>query len=64
MKNPFRTEAAAYRFLIGTVLYCAAIAIAAAAGGRWAGLAVFVVATVGVLVWFFRDTSRDKPPAG
>lgn len=64
MKNPFRTEAAAYRFLIGTVVYCAAIAIAAAAGGRWAGLAVFVVATVAVLVWFFRDTSREEPPAG
>ena len=64
MKNPFRSEAAAYRFLIGTVPTSRRSRLRAAAGGRWAGLAVFVVATVGVLVWFFRDPSRDQPPAG
>jgi len=61
MKNPFRTEAAAYRFLLGTVAYFGAIAIASTAGGRWVGVAVFVVATVVVLVWFFREPD-EKPP--
>ena len=39
MRNPFRSEAEAYRFLIGTVVYFAAIAIATALGGRWWGSA-------------------------
>ena len=55
MKNPFRSEAEAFRFLIGTVVYFAAIAIATALGGRWWGLGVFVVALgASALVWFFR----------
>ena len=45
MENPFRSEAAAYRFLILTVGYFGLIAIAALIN-RWAGLAVFVVLTV------------------
>lgn len=61
MRNPLRSEAAAYRFLLGTVAYFGAIVIASVAGGRWAGLGVFVVATVVVLVWFFRGP-RDRPP--
>ena len=35
MKNPFRSEAEAFRFVLGTAVYFAAIAIAAAAGGFW-----------------------------
>jgi Flp pilus assembly protein TadB len=54
LRNPLRSEAAAFRFLIGTGIYLALIAIAAALGGPWAGLAVFVVLTTGVLVWAFR----------
>jgi hypothetical protein len=61
MKNPLRSEAAAYRFLIGTAVYFGAIAIASVAGGSWAGLAVFVVATAVVLVWLFRGPG-EKPP--
>jgi nucleotide-binding universal stress UspA family protein len=45
VENPFRSEAAAYRFLILTVGYFGLIAIAALIN-RWAGLAVFVVLTV------------------
>jgi hypothetical protein len=53
--NPFRSEAEAYRFLLLTVGYFAAIVIASVAGGRWAGLAVFVILTsVGVFVWLRR----------
>ena len=47
MKNPFRSEAEAYRFVMGTVVYFAAIVIATAVGGRWWGLGAFVVVTVG-----------------
>jgi len=63
MKNPFRSEAEAYRFVIGTVGYFAAIVIATAVGGRWWGLGVFVVLTVFVLIWFFRRETREQPPA-
>jgi nucleotide-binding universal stress UspA family protein len=44
MENPFRSEAAAYRFLILTVGYFGLIAIAAVID-KWAGLGVFVVLT-------------------
>jgi len=63
MKNPFRSEAEAYRFVIGTVGYFTAIVIATAVGGRWWGIGVFVVLTVIVLLWFFRREVREQPPA-
>jgi universal stress protein family protein len=63
MRNPFRSEAEAYRFVMGTVAYFAAIVIAEVAGGRWWGLGVFVVLTLGVLAWFFRREVREQPPA-
>jgi nucleotide-binding universal stress UspA family protein len=63
MKNPFRSEAEAYRFVIGTVAYFAAIVIATAVGGRWWGIGVFVVLTVLVLIWFFRREAHEQPPA-
>jgi hypothetical protein len=63
MKNPFRSEAEAYRFVIGTVGYFAAIVIATAVGGRWWGLGVFVALSVLVLIWFFRREAREQPPA-
>ena len=46
MKNPFRSEAEAYRFVIGTVVYFAAIVVATALGGRWWGIGVFVALSV------------------
>ena len=59
--NPFRSEAEAYRFLIGTVVYFAAIVIASLAGGTWAGVAVFVVLTVGAVVWILRRRRAERP---
>ena len=44
MINPLRSEAEAYRFLLLTVGYFAAIAIAALVIGTWAGIIVFLVA--------------------
>ena len=63
MKNPFRSEAAAYRFVLGTVVYCGAIAIATAVGGRWWGVGVFVVISALVLAWFFRREVQERQPA-
>ena len=63
MKNPFRSEAEAYRFVLGTVAYFVAIVIADVVGGRWWGLGVFVVLSVFVLWRFFRREVREQPPA-
>ena len=54
MINPFRSEEEAYRFLLLTVGYFAAIAIAALAIDKWAGLAVFAVLTFAGLVYLVR----------
>jgi hypothetical protein len=52
--NPFRSESEAYRFLLLTVGYFAAIVLAAVVLGKWAGLAVFVVLTLLALYLAFR----------
>jgi len=54
VRNPFRSEAEAYRFLLGSVVYFAAIVLASIVGGRWWGVGVFAVLTVAVVLWFFR----------
>ena len=61
MINPLRSEAEAFRFLIGTIVYFAAITIAAVAGGRWVGLGVFVVLTAAVLAWWARSRRTERP---
>jgi len=63
VRNPFRSEAEAYRFVLGTVAYFGAIVIATAVGGRWWGIGVFVVLSAVVLAWFFRREARQRPPA-
>jgi hypothetical protein len=57
--NPFRSEAEAYRFVLLTVGYFAAI-VAAASIHRWLGLAVFILLTAVALGWLLR-TRREKP---
>jgi hypothetical protein len=54
MVNPFRSESEAYRFLLLTVGYFAAIVLATLLFGRWAGLTVFVVLTLAALWLAFR----------
>ena len=64
MINPFRSEAEAYRFLLLTVGYFAAIAIAALAIGKWAGLVVFVLLTLAGIVYLVRAHRAEPREAG
>ena len=61
MPNPLRSEGEAFRFLLGAVVYFAAIAIAGVIN-EWAGLVVFIVLTVGVIVWWWRAQRREPHP--
>src|SRR4029453_11267030 len=61
MINPLRSEAEAYRFLLLTGGYFAAIAIAALAIGKWAGIIVFLALTLAGVVYVVR-ASRTEPP--
>jgi hypothetical protein len=62
MKNPLRSEAEAYRFLLATIVYFGAIVLAALVGGTWWGVGVFVVLTVVALIWFFQRDDLPPPP--
>jgi hypothetical protein len=66
MANPFRSEAEAYRFLLITIGYFAAIVIATLVGGRWVGFIVFLALTLVGLWWIFRRRPeapvRTAPP--
>ena len=58
MKNPFRTEAAAFHFLWGTIGYFGLIAIASLIN-TWAGVVVFVLET-GILIGWWLTTRGDR----
>jgi hypothetical protein len=59
MINPLRSEAEAYRFLLLSVGYFAAIAIAALAIGKWAGMVVFLGLTLAGVVYVVRARSGE-----
>jgi hypothetical protein len=61
MINPLRSEAEAYRFLLLTVGYFAAIALAALAIGKWAGIIVFLALTLAGAAYVIR-ARRVEPP--
>ena len=61
MINPFRSEAEAYRFLLLSVGFFAAIAIAALAIGKWAGIIVFLALTLAGVAYVMR-ARRNEPP--
>lgn len=56
-RNPLRSEAEAFRFVLLTVVYFALI-VAASAVSTWLGVAVFLALT-GIVIWRF---SRRAPP--
>ena len=59
-RNPFRSEAEAYRFLLLTVVYFALIVVAASVA-TWLGVVVFVLLTATAAVLWLR--SRSNEPA-
>jgi hypothetical protein len=59
-RNPFRTEAEAFRFVLLLVGYFTAIVLAKALFGTWVAFAVFVVLTlIGIVLLF---GGRKEPP--
>ena len=60
MRNPFRSEAAAFRFVWLTIGYFALIVIGSAIN-TWLGVAVFLVETSAVAWWFFTHGQREDP---
>ena len=58
-RNPFRSEAEAYRFLLLTVGYFALI-VAAAAIATWLGVVVFVALTAAA-VWVWMRSRSNEP---
>jgi hypothetical protein len=61
MRNPFRSEAEAYRFVLVLVGYFVAIVAAKAIGGNWAAIVVFVIAT-GVVGWWLVWSAPKEAP--
>jgi GABA permease len=60
MKNPFRSEGDAFRFLWLVIGYCVLIVIGAFIN-RWVGLGVFVVLSA-LAIWFGFLRGRGEPP--
>jgi GABA permease len=61
MRNPIRSEADAFRFVLLTIGYFVLIVIGSLIN-VWLGLAVFVVLTVGVLWWFLIRRGQAEAP--
>jgi hypothetical protein len=59
MPNPFRSEADAYRFLLLTIGYFAAIVVATLVLGKWVGVAVFLALSAVAIWWLLR--TRQQP---
>ena len=57
-RNPFRSEAEAYRFLLLTVGYFALIVVAASLA-TWLGVVVFVALTATALILWLRSRSNE-----
>jgi hypothetical protein len=60
MRNPFRSEAEAFGFVLLCVALFAAVAVAGILAGGWAALAVFVVLAIGVA--FYVKGEPKAPP--
>jgi Ca2+/Na+ antiporter len=61
MKNPLRSEAEAFQFLLGAAVYFGLIAIAGVLN-RWAGLVVFILLSAGVIMWWLRARRVEVAP--
>jgi len=61
VQNPFESEEAAFRFVLGTIVYFAAIVVAAWIE-TWLGVIVFVVMSVVAFVVLRRTAASVAPP--
>jgi len=61
MRNPFRTEAAAFRFLWLVIAYFGLIAIASVIN-KWFGLAVFLLETGALVTWWLMTRGEPEAP--
>ena len=59
MRNPLRSEAEAYRFVLASFAYFGVIVAATKLGGRWVGLAAFIVLTLVALRWLTRSAEVE-----
>jgi GABA permease len=60
MKNPFKTEESAFRFLVLTIVYGALIVIGSKIN-TWIGLTVFIIETAVVGWWILTQGRRERP---
>jgi GABA permease len=60
VRNPFRSEADAFRFVWLTIGYFALIFVGSLID-LWVGIAVFVVVTALAFRWFFRREAQEAP---
>jgi uncharacterized membrane protein len=64
MKNPIRTEAEAFSFVIVTALVFLAVALTGAVWGGWVALAVFAALALGALIGIYMKTEpKIREPA-
>ena len=74
MRNPLRTEAEAFSFVLAAAVLFLALAVAAVLGGKWVALAVFLALGLGIAVGAYLASEphvrepavweRDRSPAG
>jgi hypothetical protein len=61
MRNPFRTEAEAFSFVLVSVVLFAAVAVAGVLGGGWAALGVFLVLAIGMAIYVKGEPKTVEP---
>jgi Universal stress protein family len=62
VRNPFRSEAEAFSFVLVCVALFAAVAVAGILGGGWVALAVFLVLAIGVALYVKGPPKEPEEP--
>jgi hypothetical protein len=63
MRNPMRTEAEAFTFVIAVIVLFAAVAVAGILGGGWVGFVTFLVLAPIVFYRYIRSDPKVSEPA-
>ncbi|HEU4449062.1 MAG TPA: universal stress protein [Gaiellaceae bacterium] len=61
MRNPIRTEAEAFSFVLVCVVLFAAVAVAGVLGGGWVAVGVFLALAVGVALGIYMKSDPKEP---